>query len=182
MTVRVPTAAMAAAAWALFAAITLWMTLKSGVSLDTDGAMRLAQLRDLLAGQSWFDTAQHRMNTPYGLAMHWSRLADAGPALILLALRPLGTRAAEAVMLYAWPLLLFFAVLAALARIAAHLAGRPAAVLVLPLALLCVETYGMFTPGGIDHHNLQIALVLWSVVFLIEKRPVALAVALALSL
>jgi hypothetical protein len=27
-------------------------------------------VRDLLAGQGWFHTTQHRMNTPDGLSMH----------------------------------------------------------------------------------------------------------------
>src|SRR5581483_9153795 len=132
-------------------------------------------------GQSWFDTSQHRMDTPYGLPMHWSRLADLGPVTLILLLRPLlGAGAAETAMLYAWPLLMFLAVL--LARISFHLAGRAGAAIVLPLALLCVETYDLFTPGGIDHHNLQLALSLWTLLFLIEKRAAAAAVAIAASL
>ena len=55
------------------------------MSLDTDSAMRLAGVRDLLHGQAWFDTSQHRLNTPYGLSMHWSRLVDAPLALLMLA-------------------------------------------------------------------------------------------------
>ena len=66
----------AALAWTLFAASALWLA-RHGVSLDTDSAMRLASVRDLLHGQAWFDTSQHRLNTPYGLSMHWSRLVDA---------------------------------------------------------------------------------------------------------
>ena len=175
---------MTAAAWAMFAVLAVWLTAKSGgVSLDTDSAMRLAGVRDLLAGQRWYDTAQHRMNTPFGLAMHWSRLADLGPAALLLLLRPLlGAGRAETAMLYAWPLLTFLPVLAGLARIAGHMAGRAAAIMVLPLALLCVETYGLFAPGDIDHHNLQIALTVWTLLFLIEQRPVVTALAVALSL
>ena len=52
------------AAWALFAGLAVYLTLRGGVALDTDSAMRLAGVRDVLAGQGWFDTAQHRMNTP----------------------------------------------------------------------------------------------------------------------
>jgi hypothetical protein len=174
---------MAVAAWALFAVLAVWLTLKSGgPGLETDAAMRLAGVRDLLAGQSWYDTAQHRMDTPFGLPMHWSRLADLGPALLLLLFHPLGTARAETLMLYVWPLLTFLPVLLALARIAGHMAGRAAAVMVLPLGLLCVEVYGLFAPGGIDHHNLQIALTLWMLVFLIEKRPAATALAITVSL
>lgn len=33
---------------------------------DTDDAMRLAEVRDLVAGQSWFDMVQHRFLPPAG--------------------------------------------------------------------------------------------------------------------
>src|SRR5580692_6682982 len=96
-------------AWAVFAAAAVWLS-HPGPSLDTDSAMRLAQVRDLLHGQAWFDTVQHRMNTPYGLPMHWSRLVDAPLALLMLV--------SESFALPAWPLLLFGAALFLLARIA----------------------------------------------------------------
>jgi hypothetical protein len=174
---------MAAGAWALFCSMAVWLTIRGGgVSLDTDSAMRLSEVRDLLGGQSWFDTAQHRMDTPYGLPMHWSRLADLGPALLILLLRGVIGAGAETVMLYVWPLLLLLPVMMALARIATHLAGRTAAVLVLILMLLCSQTYGLFAPGNIDHHALQIALALWTLVFLIEKRALGTAICIAASL
>src|SRR5205823_8631273 len=43
---------------------------------DTDDAMRLAQLNDWLAGQSWYDLHQWRVAPGY--ESHWSRLIDAG--------------------------------------------------------------------------------------------------------
>ena len=46
--------------------------------LDTDDAMRLAQLRDWLGGQGWYDLVQHRVEPPTGYESHWSRLIDAG--------------------------------------------------------------------------------------------------------
>ena len=174
---------MAAGAWALFCGMAVWLTIRGGgVGLDTDSGMRLSEIRDLLGGQNWFDTAQHRMDTPHGLSMHWSRLADLGPALLILLLRGVTGAGAETVMLYVWPLLLLLPVMAALARIAAHLAGRPAAFLVLILMLLCTQTYSLFAPGNIDHHALQIALALWALVFLIEMRPVGTAACVAASL
>ncbi len=158
MIARVSTGWMAASFWALFVVLSLWLTLKAGLNLDSGAAMRLAQLRDLLSGQTWFDTA------------------------ILPLLRPLLGTVAERVMLYAWPLLLFLPLLAALARIAAHLAGRPAAWMVLVLALLGVGIYPSFTPGGIDPRNLQLGLMLWALVFAMERRPIALPFVVALSL
>ena len=54
-------------------------SLRNGVfdAMSTDDAMRLAGVRDLLAGQSWFDLTQHRLDPPQGSPMHWSRLIDA---------------------------------------------------------------------------------------------------------
>ena len=43
---------------------------------DPDDALRLAQVRDLLAGQAWYDLHQYRMTPPDGTLMHWSRLVD----------------------------------------------------------------------------------------------------------
>jgi len=148
------------AAWALFAGAALWLT-RGELQLDTDSAMRLAEVRDLVAGQGWFDTMQHRLNTPYGLAMHWSRLVDTPLALLLLI--------SERLALTAWPLLLFAALLLLSARLADRLGGRPAVVVVLALTLLCPELYATFTPGNIDHHGLQLVLTLAALLGLVER-------------
>ncbi len=166
------------AAGAIFAACALWLTraglFHESLSLDTDSAMRLVQVRDLMAGQSWFDTVQHRMNTPYGLPMHWSRLVDAPLALLMLV--------SEKFAAVAWPLLLFLAVLFLLARIALALGGQRAACVVLVLALLCTGSYAAFAPGNIDHHGLQLVLMLMALLGVIERRPHLSAVAVALGL
>lgn len=163
---------MPVAAWLVFAGLALWLT-RHGVSLDTDSAMRLAGVRDLLHGQAWFDTSQHRLNTPYGLPMHWSRLVDAPLALLMLA--------GEGFALRAWPLLLFGGVLVVLARLAANFSSRAVPVM-LGLALLCVEIFGTFSPGDIDHHGLQLLLMLVALLGVIEKRPLLSAFAVTLGL
>src|SRR3546814_1229579 len=57
---------------------------------DPDDAMRLAQVRDLIAGQGWFDIKQYRVNPVEGGGlMHWSRFVDAWIAGSVLALQPL---------------------------------------------------------------------------------------------
>jgi hypothetical protein len=71
---------------------------------DTDDAMRLVQVLDLLGGQGWFDKVQHRFMPPAGVASHWSRLVDAPLALGILALRPfLGERLAAGIISAARP-------------------------------------------------------------------------------
>ena len=53
---------------------------------DPDDYMRLLQVQDWLAGQSWWDVANYRMGSPPGADMHWSRLVDLPiAAAILLA-------------------------------------------------------------------------------------------------
>ena len=172
-----PILGFAAFFWLLFALPALWLAHQNGwaVTLDTDSAMRLVQVRDLLHGQSWFDTTQWRMNTPFGLAMHWSRLVDAPLALVIRL-------AGEKYALVLWPLLVLLPVLAALARIADRLGGPMAAITVLVLGLTAAEVDGLFSPGSIDHHNVQLALMLWTLLFLIEQRARLAALFVALSL
>jgi hypothetical protein len=160
------------AAWTVFAAAALWLT-RTGISLDTDSAMRLVQVRDLLHGQGWFDTVQYRMNTPDGLAMHWSRLVDAPLAMLMIVSEPFA--------LTAWPLLLLAAALLLLARIARALGGQAAMIVVLGLALLSTETHAVFAPGNIDHHGLQLVLMLGALLGVIERRPRLAAALVALA-
>lgn len=162
----------------LYAAI-LWLVLAAGLIVSTalgggfmlspDSAMRLVEVRDLLGGQSWFDTAQHRMNTPYGLPMHWSHLIDAGIGGLIVLFRVFTDAAtAETWALYAWPLLPLLFVLTAIARIGTILCGRVGGWFALALAATCFAAAGPFQPGDIDHHNVQLALTLWFVAGLSE--------------
>jgi hypothetical protein len=139
------------------------------ISLSTDDAMRLAQVRDLLAGQSWYDLTQWRMNVPFGLPMHWSRLIDAPIAgLILLFRQFLAPQSAETLAICLWPMLSLLAAWLAIGRIAQRLAGLKAGVIAVLLAAAAAAVLGYFTPGVIDHHNVQVALTLWTLAFLID--------------
>ena len=127
--------------------------------IDTDDAMRLVQMRDWLAGQGWFDLAQKRMALPY--ESHWSRLLDAALAGVFLFFSAFADHAlAERLLRVIWPLMLIAPALAGVCAIAWRLAGREAALLTLLLAVAGVPAYQQFTPGRIDHHNVQIALAL----------------------
>lgn len=128
---------------------------------DNDDMARLAQVRDWLAGQGFNDLMQHRLGPPGGASMHWSRIADAGPALLILLFTPLlGTHGAEVAMAIAYPALLFLAYLLLVARIATRLGGERAGTPALLLAALAFPTISLFIPGRIDHHALQIVLTL----------------------
>src|SRR5690606_10851247 len=77
---------------------------------DNDSLLRLVEVRDLIAGQGWFDLHQYRMGAAGGgLLMHWSRLVDAPIAAIVLVVTSVtGSQAVgETVALIAWPCALY---------------------------------------------------------------------------
>ncbi|HEX3808542.1 MAG TPA: hypothetical protein VHW02_02485 [Rhizomicrobium sp.] len=159
-----------AIAWLAYSAWTIMIALHGNLVLITDDAMRLTEVRDFLNGQSWYDTTQWRMNTPFGLTMHWSRLIDAGIAAAYLLFRTvMNPAAAESVTLYVWPMLPFLVMLAGLYRIALRFGGQLAALLVLVLALSCVALWSDFAPGSLDHDNVLLALAVWMLAFLIDS-------------
>jgi hypothetical protein len=168
--------------WLLVAAALLaqyWATTAETL-LDTDDAMRLVQMRAWLAGQGWFDLHQPRLQPPLGYDPHWSRLIDVGLAgyvtLLGAAVEP---AQAERLMRATWPLLWLLPTMSAMAAIAWRLAGREAAVMVLLLAALGIPAYQQFTPGRIDHHNVQIALTMLAVAATVWSDRVRLAAMLA---
>lgn len=153
-------------AWAVAAAqLLLVHWAQTGATLlDTDDAMRLVQLRAFLAGRGWFDLHEPRLQPPQGYDSHWSRLVDAGLAGLLLLLRQVTEpAAAERLMRALWPLLWLLPTVAGMAAVAWRLAGREAATVALILAVLAVPGYQQFTPGRVDHHNVQIALAVLTV-------------------
>lgn len=136
-----------------------WANLSALRLPDTDDMVRLQQLRDWLGGQAFGDLAQHRLGAPPGLEMHWSRLPDLVPGALIALLSPLlGAHAAELIAVILWPALLFAAALALVAAIARALgtSGRVAAL----IAALAFPATTLFMPGRIDHHGLQLVLLL----------------------
>lgn len=125
---------------------------------DPDDALRLVQVRDLLAGQSWFDLTQHRIYPPHGVPMHWSRLVDAPVALLLWILNPLlGQALAERVTLVAVPmggLLVLTLLVYKISRILAF--SRGASLLAAAMLLTSLSILIQFAPMRIDHHAMQV--------------------------
>lgn len=141
----------------------IWMSPDSmqGLLPGNDDFMRLQQIRDLIAGQSWFDVSQSRMLSPEGGAMHWSRLPDLPVALLILLLTPLfGAPLAESISITVWPVFLAVAALYLIASIVKKL-ELPALSQACALAFfLAPASLGNFTPGRIDHHGFLIVLTL----------------------
>lgn len=127
---------------------------------DNDDLMRLVQVLDLVRGQDWFDKVQGRFGPPPGAATHWSRLVDAPLAGGILALRPLvGERLAAGIVAAVWPPILLALYLAGTWFAARRWFGTRAAWLAV-LAATQLTTIGLFAPGRVDHHNLQVVAVL----------------------
>ena len=144
-----------------------WPALSALHLPDTDDAVRLQQIRDWLAGQAFGDLAQHRLGLG-GVEMHWSRLPDLVPAAIIALLTPLaGAHGAELAAVIIWPALLFIAALTLTGSIARTLgASAPTAVVV---AALAYPASALFLPGRIDHHGLQLVLLLALVLSLLGR-------------
>lgn len=179
-------AALLIACWVVLAVPVLasqFGRLPDGVS--TDDAMRLVGVRDLLAGQPWFDLTQHRLGQG-GASMHWSRLVDAPIALLLLALKLVfSAPVAERLTLTIWPLLVMLPALAGLRAVAAALGVALAGNAALVLGVFLLPLLGHFRLGAIDHHNVQIALLLWAIAWGLRpgiRAAVASALAMSLSL
>ena len=145
---------------AAFVARTLLNADTTPLIADTDDAMRLVVVRDLLAGQGWYDNIQSRMNTPFGAELHWSRLADLPVAALVLVFQPLLGNAAETAAAYALPLLWLGVLLYLSGRISMRLAGPEGLLPGLVLPALALGVMGEFAPGRIDHHALQILLLM----------------------
>jgi hypothetical protein len=129
---------------------------------DNDAITRLLSVRAWLAGQGWFDMTLPQVMPPEGLSLHWSRYIDlALAAIILAASQVVSPQAAEAVALLLWPAALLTCLILLSARTAARLFGPVAG----GVAALAVATWPVtrslyFGPGRIDHHNVQIVLLL----------------------
>ncbi len=127
---------------------------------DPDSMMRLVEVRDLLAGQGWFDLTQYRLDPPDGVLMHWSRLVDLPIAAIILAASPFFGRAgAELFAANLWPVLLIVPFAYALASAAGRFGGDIARFITLLMIFLSPQVKGVFQPGDLDHHNVQAVLI-----------------------
>lgn len=142
---------------------------------DPDDAMRLAQVRDLIAGQGWFDIKQYRVNPLEGGGlMHWSRFVDASIAGLILLLQPLlGETAGERWAIALYPQLLILPLFLLFGRILTALGDRRLVVTGLLIAFTGVTFLQFFAPMRIDHHGWQLLLsvaMVW-----IALRPATLA-------
>jgi hypothetical protein len=137
--------------------------------IDSDDALRLVHVRELIAGQPWMETTTKALGGEQGLVSHWSRLLDGPLALLLVLFRSvLPEASAQNALVTVWPVLMLGCLMWAIARstLAAH--GRDAAHFALAVGALGLLSYYQFAPGRIDHHSAMIAasvaaaLLIWA--------------------
>jgi len=136
---------------------------------DADDAMRLLQVRDWIAGQSWWDVAQHRLN--HGdFPMHWSRLVDLPLAAVLLPLDlAFAPATADRIAMTIVPLLTLLCLIALAAVLTRRMQDQATATMAVLLAPLSVPIVFQMRPLRIDHHGWQIVLALAAVTLLLSS-------------
>ncbi len=170
---RAPSSRIIFVVWILVILGLISKSLSSGtfgqIGFDPDDAMRLVQIRDFLAGQSWFDVTQYRMGPDGGTDMHWSRVADI-PMLILITFFDLflSYDRAEQLAYIIWPPLSIGLVIWGLFAGARHMGARQTDVLTALVAFVTLLGFFRFLPGAIDHHNLQMGLLAVSIGFALD--------------
>ena len=168
--------------WAVIAAAlsaSAWTYIAQGRFPGPDDVLRLVQVRDLLAGQGWWDVTQYRIDPPGGVPMHWSRLVDAPLALLILLFEPwTGAAQAEFIAAIVMPLALLLLLMLVVARLAWRLFDTRTAILSLAALAFAPAVLSQAQPLRIDHHAWQIACVgvaLWSIAWRRAARGGAVA-------
>lgn len=162
-------------AWLLCCVVMLWLFHGSFATLgfrDPDDAMRLAQVRDWIGGQRWFDVTQYRVYPPAGGPMHWSRIVDLPIAALIFLFRPfLGVASAEILACALTPLLLLGSLTFALYRATGRIGGTVVALVSIALLFTTPSILVQFTPLRIDHHGWQILMAAVALAGLFDPRP-----------
>lgn len=164
-------------AWAIISALLVainWSAIATLRFPDPDDTLRLVQVRDLIAGQGWFDLVQHRADAPGGgVLMHWSRLVDLPLALVILLLTPVvGSANAEVAALVIVPLITLGIAMLLAARIAWRLMGDEETNFTALIVALSVPVIAQLTPLRIDHHGWQLVCILAALNGLMARSPV----------
>lgn len=149
-----------------------WSTITNLEFRDPDDELRLQQVRDLLAGQGWFDLTQYRIDSAAGgVAMHWSRLIDLPIAAIILLARPmLGAAGAELAALLAVPALTLLSIVALVGWMANRVLGRGSAWCAVLALAFAAPVIVQVLPLRIDHHAWQITCALGAMAAFLDSN------------
>lgn len=144
-----------------------WANLQALRLPDADDMMRLQQIRDWLGGQDFADLTQYRLGER-GVAMHWSRVADLVPAGLIFGFQGIiGRHQAELAAVILWPSALLASAIFLTGRIARLVGGAEVAAPAMVVAAIAYPASTVFVPGRIDHHGLQLVLLLVTLLVLV---------------
>lgn len=131
---------------------------------DTDDLLRALEVRRFLATGAWYDLSFPNVRMPEIYVAPWSRLVDLPYALIAIGLAPIaGLEQGIRLSFLMWPCVMVlvygWAAVSILRRLVPAASQLPVSLL---LAVLLLSVYAVweFSPGRIDHHNVQILLLL----------------------
>jgi hypothetical protein len=148
-----------------------WAAIHWLVLGDTDDNIRYVQVKDWLAGQSWFDLSQHRFDPPVGGNIHWSRLVDLPIAALMLFFGAFVDQGqADRLACGIAPLIPLLLLMLSLGFIGRRLAGANGWILAALAPLAAPWGFNMYAPMRIDHHGWQLALLLTTMAGLIDTN------------
>jgi len=129
---------------------------------DPDDYMYLTQVLDWLKGQSWFDNVQHRLDPPAGALIPFSRLPQIPMAAVIWLFERFGLppKGAATLMAFIEPLFLLAAFFIMLRWVAESLMPKNWAGVTAYVLLFATGLMALFIPGHIDHHGLEILLIM----------------------
>jgi len=141
------------------------------IGKDNDDVLRLVQIKDYLAGQSWFLTDQYRMGLEGGTDMHWSRLPDI-PIILLTHFFDIFIPQDRALIwaFTVWPPLSAAILISSLFAGAKFWGGDKTKIFTLILIGIFLLSFYRFAPGAIDHHNLQLGFLATSMAFALDSK------------
>jgi hypothetical protein len=155
--------------------------------VDNDDTLRLIQVHDFLAGQSWFDLRQYRLDPPQGGDIHWSRISDIGLIVPIAAARFFVSDLwADRIAVILYPGLILLTILWMTVRTARDVFGAQTILPVIFATLTSGSMLLQMLPGRIDHHGLQIMFMVVMLLQLLQadsaRRGMFAGVMMALSL
>lgn len=131
---------------------------------DPDDYMRLAQVRDWIGGQSFFDVDQHRFDPRHIFSMHWSRIVDAPIATLSLLF-------GERFAITAVPLLTLGGIMGGIAIATTRLASRRAGTIAAAVAATTPLILFYVLPLRIDHHGWQVMMAAFTLAACFDSDP-----------
>ena len=151
--------------------MSIFLTLTDGRMPGNDDYVRLAQVRDWMNGAGWFDVGQIRLGAD-GIAMHWSRVIDPFIAGLIRVFEPLirtcDGRAPDRDCLADADVRT--GSLGDDRVIARRLAPTLHPALIGVIGGLNGTAVMQFEPGRIDHHNVQILLMMVAVLGGVDEK------------